>query len=159
MKKNGSCRKPENYDDIISRPHHVSACRPQMPAAERAAQFSPFAALTGYGDLIKESARFTDQKPELSEERKADLDLWLQAACRFPGEKPEIIFTFFEPDGEKEGGAVRTVSGQIKRVDAYNNQIILEDGTKIDKDSILDIKSICNIMEKYDILKREKGEH
>lgn len=74
-----------SYDDIINHPHHVSTRHPRMSMIDRAAQFSPFAALTGYGDVIKETARLTDRKPELSESEKAELDYKLQMACDYPG--------------------------------------------------------------------------
>ena len=78
------------YDDIINLPHHVSSCHPQMSMKERAAQFSPFAALTGYGEVIRETGRLTDQMLEFSEEERAELDHKLQIASSFPGGNPEI---------------------------------------------------------------------
>ena len=92
---------------------------------DRAAQFSPFAALTGYGDVIKETARLTDRKPELSESEKAELDYRLRMA--------------FVPDQRKAGGSYHTISGQIKKIDDYQKQVILMDKTRIDIDCILDI--------------------
>ena len=84
---------------------------------DRAAQFSPFAALTGYGDVIKETARLTDRKPELSESEKAELDYRLRMAYDYPGEKPALTITYFVPDQRKAGGSYHTISGQIKRID------------------------------------------
>ena len=86
---------------------------------DRAAQFSPFAALTGYGEVIKETARLTDRKPELSESEKAELDYKLQMACDYPGEKPALTITYFVPDQRKAGGSYHTISGQIKKIDDY----------------------------------------
>ena len=85
-----------SYDDIINHPHHVSTRHPRMPMIDRAAQFSPFAALTGYGEVIKETARLTDRKPELSESEKAELDYKLQMACDYPGESQRLqLLTLF----------------------------------------------------------------
>lgn len=128
-----------NYDDIIDRPHHVSNRHPRMPMHDRAAQFSPFAALTGYGEVIKETARLTDRKPELSEPEKAELDYKLRMACEFPGERPVISITYFVPDQKKEGGSYHSVSGKILKIDDYEMQIVLENRTRIDIDCILDI--------------------
>lgn len=131
--------KKNNYDDIINQPHHISPRHPRMSMSDRAAQFAPFAALTGYGDVIKETARLTDQKPELSESEKSELDYKLRMACDFPVEKPTIILTYFVPDQKKDGGSCRTISGKIKKIDDYQKQIILEDRTRIDIDCILNI--------------------
>lgn len=96
--------KEKNYEDIINLPHHVSPVHPPMPLSDRAAQFAPFAALTGYGDVIKETARQTDRKPELTEEEKQELDYKLQMAVSLPGEKPAVTITYFVPDKKKAGG-------------------------------------------------------
>ena len=87
-----------SYDDIINHPHHVSTQHPRMSMIDWAAQFSPFAALTGYGEVIKETARLTDRKPELSESEKAELDYKLRMACDYPGENPALTITYFVPD-------------------------------------------------------------
>lgn len=97
--------KEKNYEDIINLPHHVSPVHPPMPLSDRAAQFAPFAALTGYGDVIKETARQTDRKPELTEEEKQELDYKLQMAVSLPGEKPAVTITYFVPDKKKAGGS------------------------------------------------------
>ena len=122
-----------SYGDIINHPHHVSTRHPRMSMIDRAAQFSPFAALTGYGEVIKETARLTDRKPELSESEKAELDNKLRMACDYPGEKPTLTITCFVPDQRK------AISGQIKKIDDYQKQVILMDKTRIDIDCILDI--------------------
>ena len=96
--------KKKNYEDIINLPHYVSPVHPPMPLSDRAAQFAPFAALTGYGDVIKETARQTDRKPELTEEEKQELDYKLQMAVSLPGEKPAVTITYFVPDKKKAGG-------------------------------------------------------
>ncbi len=137
-KDNTAKRSP--YEDILYHSHHVSQHHPPMPMTDRAAQFSPFAALTGYDKVIKEAARLTNQRPELSEAEKAVLDDRLRRICACPGEKPELIFTYFMPDQQKKGGSYRTASGRIKQLDFYKRQIVLEDKTRIDMDGILDIE-------------------
>ena len=83
----------KKYGDIIHLPHHVSSVHPHMPVSDRAAQFAPFAALTGYGDVIKETARQTDEGPDLSEDEKQGRNYKIQLAGALPGEKPEIVLT------------------------------------------------------------------
>ena len=129
-----------SYDGIIDHPHHVSTQHPRMSMTDRAAQFSPFAALTGYGDVIKETARVTDRKPELSESEKTELDYKLQKVCDYPGEKPTVSITYFVPDLKKAGGSYRTISGQIKKIDDYKKQVVLLDKSTIDIDCILEIQ-------------------
>lgn len=128
-----------DYDDIIDLPHHVSSRHPQMPMTDRAAQFSPFAALTGYGDAVREKARLTDRKPELSEEEKADLDYKLKLALGLPGERPQVVVTYFVPDQKKAGGSYREISGQIRKVDTFAQKIRMEDGTEIGLDCVVGI--------------------
>ena len=130
------------YEDIINQPHHVSSRHPQMSMKERATQFSPFAALTGYGDVIKETARFTDQMPELSEEEKEDLDYKLQMAGSFPGGNPEVRITCFVPDLKKEGGEWNAISGRVKRLDTYRKKVIMESGEELEIDRIICIEGI-----------------
>ena len=113
------------YDDIISLPHHQSKTRPHMPLIDRAAQFSPFAALTGYDDAVKETARQTERKAELSEEMQACLQEKLQILQAQISTKPEAILTYFEADEKKAGGTYRTVQGEIKRIDEYRRVIVL----------------------------------
>ena len=105
------------YDDIISLPHHQSKTRPHMPLIDRAAQFSPFAALTGYDDAVKETARQTERKAELSEEMQACLQEKLQILQAQISTKPEAILTYFEADEKK--------AGEIKRIDEYRRVIVL----------------------------------
>lgn len=128
------------YEDIIHLPHHVSARHPQMSRENRAAQFAPFAALTGYGDVIRESARFTEGRPELTEEEKEELDYKLRALGSMPGEKPQVRLTYFVPDQRKDGGLSRTVCSRIRKVDAQGKRILLDDGTKVDVDCVVDLK-------------------
>ena len=123
------------YDDIIDLPHPTSARHPRMPMANRAAQFSPFAALSGYDDAVKETARLTDGKIDLTEEEKSILDAKLRRLA--PGENAAI--TYFQPDGRKQGGAYLTVSGQVKRIDGTAREIVLTDGRRIPIDDILEV--------------------
>ncbi len=124
------------YDDIINLPHHVSNKHPHMAPIDRAAQFSPFAALTGHDEAIKETARLTDERMELDENRKELLDVRLQLLREHLGEKPTVTFTFFEPDERKSGGAYVTVTGSVKKIEEYENKIILEEGAAIFIDDI-----------------------
>lgn len=124
------------YDDIINLPHHVSTKHPHMAPIDRAAQFSPFAALTGHDEAIKETARLTDERMELDENRKELLDVRLQLLREHLGEKPTVTFTFFEPDERKSGGAYVTVTGSVKKIEEYENKIILEEGVVILIDEI-----------------------
>ena len=130
----------KKYGDIIHLPHHVSSVHPHMPVSDRAAQFAPFAALTGYGDVIKETARQTDEGPDLSEDEKQELNYKIQLACALPGDKPEIVLTYFVQDEKKSGGAYHTASGKIRRIDPDAGQIILEDGLRIRLDCVVDIE-------------------
>ena len=130
----------KKYGDIIHLPHHVSSVHPHMPVSDRAAQFAPFAALTGYGEVIKETARQTDERPDLSEDEKQELNYKIQLACALSGEKPEIVLTYFVPDRKKSGGACHTARGKIRRIDPDAGQIILEDGLRIRLDCVVDIE-------------------
>ena len=94
----------KRYDEIINLPHHVSKTRPQMPMSDRAAQFAPFAALTGYDAAIKETGRLTDEKIELDEEALTALDMKYQLLMDVFDDAPEVTITFFQPDERKAGG-------------------------------------------------------
>lgn len=128
------------YDDIIYLPRPVSAAHPPMPAAERAAQFSPFAALNGFEDAIRERGRLTDSRAELSEDAKALLDEKIKRLTQ-PGEEPaEAAVTCFRPDERKTGGAYTTVTGRVKRVDAYEGVLIMQSGERIPLNDIWEIE-------------------
>ena len=118
----------KNYEDIIHLLHHVSTTRPQMSIQNRAAQFSPFAALTGHGDAIREEARLTATKPILDDDEKAIINQQLRAIQERLNEQIEIEITYYEPDENKVGGRIRTVRGIVKKVDAYKKAILLQDG-------------------------------
>jgi len=129
-----------NYDDIINLPHHVSETRPQMPMIDRAAQFSPFAALTGYDSAIKETGRLTDAKIELGEEALPILNMKFQVLLDNLDDSPEVIFTYFKPDERKAGGSYIDVSGTVKKVDDFERLFVMQDGTKIPIDDVLSIE-------------------
>lgn len=129
------------YDDIINLPHYVSPTRPRMSMIDRAAQFSPFAALTGYDAAIRETGRLTDQRIELSEDSRAALDRKQQLLVECLADHPEVSVTYFIPDERKSGGAYVTVTGIVKKVDDYQRLLLLTDGTKIPLDDILDLES------------------
>lgn len=131
----------DNYNDIINLPHHVSSKRPQMPMIDRAAQFSPFAALTGYDDAISETGRLTDEKIDLSEEEKEVLDRKQQFLLEKIDERPALTVTYFVPDAKKSGGAYVTKSGNLKKIDAIERWMQLTDGTRIPLDDVADIES------------------
>ncbi len=128
------------YDDIINLPHHVSATRPRMAAIDRAAQFSPFAALTGYDAAIKETTRLTDERIELDEYRKDALRERLQITAARIQEHPEIEITFFQPDAKKDGGTYVTVVNSVKKIDEYQRVVVMADGTVIPIDHIISME-------------------
>ena len=127
------------YEDIINLPHHQSVTRPHMSIHDRAAQFSPFAALTGYDEEVTETARLTDRKLELTEEKKTELDMKLSAIKDKVKSKPEIVLTYFIPDERKSGGKYVTVLVSVKKVDTYARTIVLSDNSVINIDDIADI--------------------
>ena len=130
----------EPYDDIIDLPHHVSKKHPQMSSINRAAQFSPFAALTGYDSAIKETARLTDKRIVLDENAIADLDMKLNILADMSTEHPEVAVTYFKPDEKKKGGAYITVTGTLKKIDDYERAIVFVSGEKIAIEDILEIE-------------------
>lgn len=129
----------DKYKEIINLPHKQSTKRPHMPLLDRAAQFAPFAALTGYDDAVKETARLTDEKIEMSEENLNVLNMKYQILVDRLREEYEVTFTYFVPDGAKSGGAYVTKQGVVKKVDNFERLITLCDGTKIPMDDILTI--------------------
>ena len=128
------------YDDIINMPHHVSASRPRMSMIDRAAQFSPFAALSGYGEAVAETARLTDRKIEIDETDQAILDMKQRILMDAISEHPLITVTYFKKD-ERKAGKYLTVSGELKKIDEYERTIILATGEQIGFDDVYDISS------------------
>ena len=127
------------YDDIIHLPHHVSITRPHMPMRDRAAQFMPFRALTGYEDAVRETARYTDERIELTEDEKALLDMRLQKLADEISNQPKMTLTYFRPDKKKAGGAYICVTGQLKKIDDHEGYLILTGGERILIEDILEI--------------------
>lgn len=127
------------YNDILFLPHPRSLSRRPMPRPGRAAQFAPFAALSGYDGAIEETARLTDRQMEQDEEQLSLMDEKLHALLDIIRDQPEITITFFEPDGKKAGGAYLSITGRIRRVDEINRQIIFADRTIVAMDSICEI--------------------
>lgn len=119
------------YDDIINLSHHVSSRHPQMPMMNRAAQFSPFAALTGYDDAVRETARLTDEKIELDEYEKEELDRKIQWIGSHLDEHIPVSITYFQPDDRKAGGAYEEIVDTIRKINVYEHEILLTKGTKI----------------------------
>ena len=126
------------YDDIINLPHPTSAKHPRMPMADRAAQFSPFQALSGFGSAIRETARVTGERVELTEDEKAILDEKLRLLLETGGEG---VFTYFLPDERKDGGAYVTAVGPVKKIDPLEGRVILTDQTSILIEDILEIEA------------------
>ena len=127
------------YDDIINLPHHISKKHPQMSLYARSAQFAPFAALTGYEDAVKETARETNERIDIEDELKSILDGKLQIILEQIKNHPEISITYFIADSKKNGGEYVTVTGLVKKVDLYNQYIYLIDYTEIPINEIIDI--------------------
>ena len=132
----------QKYADIIGLPHHTSRTRPRMSVSARAAQFAPFAALTGYGAAVDETARLTDDRIVLDENAKAMLDGKLQIIAEHIAEHPEITVTYFESDKKKSGGTYVSVTGQVKEIDEYERVVRLCDGLKIPIEQIFGIASV-----------------
>ncbi|MCQ2420902.1 MAG: hypothetical protein MJ118_07180 [Clostridia bacterium] len=130
-----------SYDDIIDLPHHVSPTRRRMSAYERAAQFAPFAALTGYDAAIGETARLTQAEPETDEERIRELDGKLRILNQKLSERPEVTVVFFVPDDRKAGGSFEKKSGVLRTISAREQSIGLEDGTEIAMEWIMSLES------------------
>ena len=131
-----------NYDDIINLPHHESRRHPRMSMLNRAAQFAPFAALTGYDDAIEETSRLTDRMIDLDSDVKVDLDRTvaiLRSILDDSGSLPQATITFFIPDVYKDGGSYNTIKTRVKSIDDVERCVILPDGQKIPISNIVDM--------------------
>ena len=137
----------KEYGDIIHLPHPVSKKHPRMSMHDRAAQFSPFAALTGHDEAIRETARLTDEKSNLDETYTAGLDEKLVILMSKQEEKPTATITYFLRDERKAGGSYEVLEGQIRKVDLYEHVLVMEDRSGIPLDDVLDIES--DIFRKY----------
>ncbi len=128
------------YGDIINLPHHISKKHPRMSLEDRSAQFASFVALTGYEDIIDETARITNAKIELDEESKLTLNRKIQEIKKKINEKLNITITYFIPDLKKTGGEYVEINGIVKKIDEYKKILILEDKTEILISNIIEIK-------------------
>ena len=126
-----SYQDEHKYDDIINLPHPTSRNHPRMPLEDRAAQFAPFAALTGHEAAIKETARLTDEKEILSDEIISILNDKLNVIAKNLGTEQTVQITYFVPDEKKSGGAYVTHSGIVRKLDLYEHILIMTDGTVI----------------------------
>lgn len=132
----------QRYAEILDLPHHVSKTHPQMSRLDRAAQFSPFAALTGYDDAVRETARLTDAQRVLAEDEQALLERQLQRVQMLldAGTPPVVAVTWFQPDAKKQGGAYVTAKGKVRKIDEVERVIFLAGGEKIPVSAITDIQ-------------------
>ena len=127
------------YDDIINLPHHVSKKHPPMPMIKRAAQFAPFAALTGYDDAVEETARVTDEMVVLSDEQMEELNHMIHLAMN---NNRTVCIHYFEPDQKKSGGRYCTVTGKIRK--AEFGVVVLDNGMRVDVDRVVQIEETCD---------------
>lgn len=131
------------YDDIIRLPHHVSQNHPQMPLRDRAAQFAPFAALTGYEAAVGETARLTAERRELDAQEAEELNRRLVAIIARLPDRPEVTIEYFVPDDRKAGGAYVTVTSRVRYVSVPERTLVMEDGTVI----LIDDIAALNVIE------------
>ena len=139
----------EKYSDIIDMPRPVSPYRKKMTARERAAQFSPFAALVGYDDEIVEAGRCTEKETELSEDQKREIDERLHFLMALAEHRPPVKITYYVPDEKKSGGSYVTVAGKFKSVRAYERDVLIGDRAGIPIERIRKVDS--PVFEKFDI--------
>ena len=133
------------YDDIIDLPHHISVNHAPMPARDRAAQFSPFAALTGYEELIDETGRETAPRRVPDERRRNELDSAMTCLRAHLSERPEVEVTYFVPDERKTGGSYETIRGSLRRIDDYAQKLIFTDGRSVNLRDVWDVRLLENI--------------
>lgn len=130
----------KKYEDIIGLPRHVSKKHPPMAMIDRAAQFSPFAALTGHGAAVQETERLTDRRIEQDDYEREILGQKLQWLGERLKEQHEVTITYFQPDRIKEGGAYVTVTGAIKKIDEYRRILVMAEGSEICMDEVAEIR-------------------
>ena len=129
------------YEDIVNLPPHISKKHPQPTMMDRAARFAPFAAITGYEEMVLEEARITEERIDLDEGTLSILNEKLNMIQEFIDEEPEIKITYFEPDKKKSGGAYVSVTGIVKRIDEYEYLVVMTDGKKIRIEDIYSLES------------------
>lgn len=129
------------YEDIVNLPPHISKRHPQPSMMDRAARFAPFAAITGYEEMVLEEARITEERIDLDEGTSSILNEKLNMIQEFIDEEPEVTITYFEPDKKKTGGAYVSITGVVKRIDEYERLVIMTDGKKIRIEDIYGLES------------------
>ena len=129
------------YEDIVNLPPNISKRHPQPSMMDRAARFAPFAAITGYEEMVLEEARITEERIDLDEGTSSILNEKLNMIQEFIDEEPEVTITYFEPDKKKSGGAYVSVTGIVKRIDEYEHFVIMMDGKKISIEEIYGLES------------------
>ena len=134
-----SKNKTNKYDDIINFPHHISKKHPQMSIEARSAQFAPFAALTGYEDLLKEISRMTDEEVEINEDQKEILDTKIQILKEYIDTKPLVCVVYFIKDNLKSGGKYETLIENVIKINEYSQSMIFESGKEIYLKNIVDL--------------------
>ena len=130
-----------SYEDIVNLPPHISKKHPQPSMMDRAARFAPFAAITGYEEMVLEEARVTEERIDLDEGALSLLNEKLNMIQEFLDEEPEVTITYFEPDKRESGGAYVSVTGIVKRIDEYEHIVLMNDGKRIPIGEIYDVQS------------------
>lgn len=130
----------DGYNDIINLPHHVSTKHPRMKMIDRAAQFSPFAALTGHGAAVSETERLTENFAEPDEYEKSIINEKLRFLAELVSQHPVAEIVYFEPDKKKDGGEYVTVTGEVKKIDSVGQSVLMTDGQRISAEFISDIR-------------------
>ena len=138
----GYYKDDHKYDDIINLPHHQSTERAHMSLHDRAAQFAPFAALSGHEEAIEETARLTDEKVTLDESAIEKINEKLYEISQNLSEKWNVTITYFRPDAQKKGGAYLTDVGSIKKIDEIEKIVIMDSGMKIKMEQIVGIEVV-----------------
>ena len=128
-----------NYDDIINLPHYEPKHHPRMSMWNRAAQFAPFAALTGYDAAIQESGRLTDEWIDLGDSGNEELNRKMELLLSKISEHPHVTIDYFVPDEHKEGGSYQSYTGHVKCIDEYEHTIVMTDGKEIQLKMIINI--------------------
>lgn len=131
----------KKYSDIINLEHHTSKTRPKMSIENRSAQFAPFAALTGYEDMIEEDARYVDEKLEINEDLKDILDVKIIKLRKFINSKPKVRVVYFEKDLKKDGGKYKTIYEKLIKIDDYNNKLVFENHLELNISDLIEIDS------------------
>lgn len=145
MKNLTQCQADDfsRYADMLHLPHPVSQKHPHMSRLDRAAQFSPFAALSGYEAALQEAGRLTEERIELAEGEKEEIRCRLQAVQDAVARHPKITVVYFVPDEKKEGGAYVTAVGRVKRLDEFSRTLLFQDGRSVPLDEIVDLRGDC----------------